>query len=332
MNPIPNDYLLSKKRKCIINTDLDGILSGIILHNILEWEIVGFCDSGEYIWLNNSKKININDVVFIDMFVAPPEIKCIDQHIIAFDHNHSKLLLLNPNKLNPNLLNERHMTPYSSYSLKYPFGTIHFIIAMLERLGYEIDVKLLKEIVPGIKLIDVFLRADDAMYTSTYSNYTDNAENWWHWLINYSNNGSITKQFYEYIRWAKSKFWLRQIKLQKLLLTDLLQSSPFYCSRSDGGYTGIKEIGNKKLKNYVKEYIFFMSEIVGMKCFDLELKFQNIKGIAHRTTFTSKTIEEISNTKNSFLFSYAFVRSLYRNNNFSYTLMPKKRYTGAFGR
>lgn len=324
MNPIPNDYILSKKRKCIINTDLDGILSGIILHNILEWEIVGFCDSGEYIWLDNSKYININEIIFIDMFVAPTDFKCIDQHIIAFDSNQHKLLASNPNKLNPNLLNERCLTPTSSYSAKYPFGTIHFIIASLERQGYEFDIKLMKEIMSGIKLIDIILRADDAMFTSTFSNYTDNAQYWWEWLINYSNNGKTTRQFYEYIRWAKSNLWLRQIKLQKLLLTDLLKSSPFYCSRSDGGYAGIEEMGNKKLKNYVKEYIHFMSEIVGLKCFNLEVNFSTIKGIAKRTTFSSKTQDEILANTYYFLFSYAYVRSLYRKDNFSYTLMPRK--------
>jgi len=332
MNPLPNDLLLSKKRKGIINTDLDGILSGIILHNILNWDIVGFCDSGEYIWLDNSKYLNIDELVFIDMFVVPPGFKCIDQHIIAFDSKQNDLLASNPNKLNPNLINERYLTPSTSYSTKYPFGTIHFIIASLERLGYEFEVNLMKPITSGIKLIDIILRADDTMLTSCFSNYTNNAESWWNWLILYSKNGHITKQLYDYIRMSKSNLWLTQIKLKKLLIADLLKSSPFYCSSNDGGYSGINELGNKKLKKYVKEYIFFMSEIIGMKCFDLEFKFNSIKGIADRTTFSTKTIEEITTNRDYFLFSYAFVRSLYRKDNFSYTLMPLKVLDMGFGK
>jgi len=332
MNPLPINYLLWKKRKCIINTDLDGILSGIVLHNILEWDIVGFCDSGEYIWIDYSQQLKIDEIVFIDMFVVPPNFKCIDQHIVAYDRKQNNLLASNPNKLNPNLLNERHLTPSNSYSKKYPFGTIHFIIASLERLGYKFDIKLMKQIFSGIKLIDIILRADDTMLTSCFSNYTDNAESWWNWLIMYSKNGTITKQFYDYIKLSKSNLWLTQINLQKLLITDLLKSSPFYCSRGDGGYSGVEELGKKRLKKYVKEYIFFISEIIGMKCFDLEFKLKSIKGIAERTTFSATTIEEITTGKDYFLFSYAFVRSLFRKNNFSYTLMPRKLSDSGFGK
>ena len=40
-SPIMRVINYCKNRKCIVNTDLDGILSGILLKNFLNWEIVG---------------------------------------------------------------------------------------------------------------------------------------------------------------------------------------------------------------------------------------------------------------------------------------------------
>ena len=61
----------------IVNTDLDGILSGLILKNYLNCKIVGFCNSEEKVYLNESVS-SISSPVYIDMFVSDPFSRSID--------------------------------------------------------------------------------------------------------------------------------------------------------------------------------------------------------------------------------------------------------------
>ena len=44
-----SNILLRDHKKCIINTDIDGILTGLLLQHHLNWEVVGFCDSKDTI-------------------------------------------------------------------------------------------------------------------------------------------------------------------------------------------------------------------------------------------------------------------------------------------
>ncbi|NOY50930.1 MAG: hypothetical protein GXO88_10265 [Chlorobi bacterium] len=322
MNSIINNPILERNQKCIINTDLDGILAALMLHNFLDWQIVGFCDSAENIWLDRYKCKTLKEAVFIDMFVATKKTRCIDQHIVAFDEKANNKILRNPNKLNPNLLNTRCFMPDSSYYTKYPFGTVHFIIALLENQGLDVELDLSKNVIGHIKLIDIFLRADDALLTSTFSNYVDNAEEWWKWLLDLSNKGKTTNSFCDYIEETRTSSTEKKTKALKNGIADLLISSPFYCSSPDGGYKGHDELGRNTLNQYVRTYIYFIAETACLKPFELELNLTLYTGKALRCRFSSDTINMIKADPGNFLFSYAFVRSSQRNNNFSYTLMP----------
>lgn len=77
--------LLKPNKNCIINTDIDGILCGILLQNILNWEIVGFCDSKDSIWINLNLEKEFENIVFVDIYLAKTSFKCIDQHMVAYD-------------------------------------------------------------------------------------------------------------------------------------------------------------------------------------------------------------------------------------------------------
>ena len=113
MNPSINQTLklcekiLKKDQKFIISADLDGILSALVLQKYLNWQIVGFVTvktlSGFY-----QKKKNFKEIVFIDIFIRNPEIKCIDQHIVCLDHNQSAEMYNSQTKLNPNIQNIRY--------------------------------------------------------------------------------------------------------------------------------------------------------------------------------------------------------------------------------
>ena len=103
-NEITN--LFTKNRKCIINADLDGLLSGMVLEKFLGWEIVGFSScSGKHddeLWLYNADE-NLKECVFVDLPVYIEKYSTIDQHFIAFDKESVDSYKENENKVNPNL-------------------------------------------------------------------------------------------------------------------------------------------------------------------------------------------------------------------------------------
>ena len=187
-----------KNKPILINSDLDGIMSGLLLQKHLNCKVVGFTNSAETIWMQEDFT-DFKDVCFVDMFVANPEITCIDQHIVSVNEKHHNVLKGNQNKINPNLINPRFHLPNSSYKLKYPFGTVHFIIALLEKEGIEIDTILTETNPHKLSCIDFILRADDTMKTTVDSKYMDNAKEWWNWLTALSNNGNATQNFINYL-------------------------------------------------------------------------------------------------------------------------------------
>ena len=87
--------LLKLNKKIIINSDIDGVLSGLLLHNFLDCEIVGFSNSDNTVWIDKSKVNTIYDAVYIDMFVSNPIVKCIDQHIVSVNSNHHNSIFQN---------------------------------------------------------------------------------------------------------------------------------------------------------------------------------------------------------------------------------------------
>lgn len=176
--------IFSKNRDIIVNTDIDGFLCGLFLQKYFDCRIVGFSNSKSKIWTIPEIQ-SIYDPVYIDLFVVNPFVICIEQHIIAKDDVHLNKIISWGTKINPNLVRGR--TFEGDYSHKYPFGTIHFLLALMEYEGIIVDFPDLRKIVTfpssGISttLGHIILRADDALY-STLSAYRDNALDWWKFL------------------------------------------------------------------------------------------------------------------------------------------------------
>lgn len=321
MKPSENLMPLLRNQKCIINTDLDGIFSGLILHNFLNWEIVGFCDSDESIWIDKNRYDSLPEFIFIDIFVFPKNIKSIDQHIISVDEKHNYTLFENKKKLNPNLINKRNFLPNESYFNKYPFGTVHFIIAWLERNGIIIEIDLFNKLNHDINVIDLLLRADDTFFTSTFSRYVENASQWWSWLMDFSNNGKIITTLDKHIKNCKDNYDKTSSISLKKKIGNLLQNEPFNCDSPDGGFKGNDSIGDGFLKPNLKTYIDFLASNSGLRCFNLDFSFSLLRGKSLRTSLTKDQINKLKDGKfHDELFSYAFVKSSRKSNSFSYTL------------
>jgi hypothetical protein len=309
---------LKKNNKIIINTDLDGILSGIFLHHFSNCEIVGFSNSTDSVWVDETKCKSIFDAVYIDLFVLNPNVICIDQHIVSINKEHHELLLKNDTKINPNLDNPHFHLPNDSYFSKYPFGTIHYIIAQLEKENINLSNFDYNKTIENLNFKDYLLRADDAMKTTIDSKYIENAQYWWKWLYQFSNNSKIIRDLtYYLVSLNPEKVTTIKTEISKKLKTS------FGCDSSDGG---IKEIGdtNHKIKESAKNYFRFIANSCGLSCFDLDLNLTKISGTNKRISLTEiQKIDLIEQGKinNEIVFSYAFVRSSNRESNFSYTVL-----------
>ena len=303
-----------RNNKIIINTDLDGIFSALILHHYLNCEVAGFCNSAEKVWIDRSKINSIYEGVYIDMFVPRADVVCIDQHIIAVDEEHYRSIRSLGTKYNPNLDRPRFHTPSTSYYLKYPFGTVHYIIACLERNGIDIDLQLDHLIQPNLLFKDMLLRADDTMQTTVESPYKKNACEWWDWLKDYSNHGTTVSKLYEYLYSLTNEDVAKKKSDTTCLLKDI-----YHTDSPDGGFKHICDT-NGFLQGRIKKYIHFLSTVSNLDVFDLNLNLETHVGTAYRISLTSDQREKIKGM-NTNIFSYAFVRSEERAENFSYTKM-----------
>jgi len=305
---------LKTNPKIVVNTDIDGIFSALILHHYLNCEIAGFCNSVETVWINSNMIASIYDAVYIDMFVPRKEVICIDQHIVAVDEEHCLKIASLGTKFNPNLDNPRFHIPSASYYRKYPFGTVHYIIANLEKNGLSLDLKLDNSVPKNISFMDLLLRADDTMQTTVSSQYMQNADEWWNWLKRYSNNGKITAMLCNYLYSLTD----HDVATRKNATTHLLKNV-YQCESPDGGFKNICDTNGYLMEN-VKHYIQFLSTISGLKMFDVNMKFDAKVGRAKRAQLNEQQRQTVKKCEKE-IFSYAFVKSESKAESFSYTVM-----------
>lgn len=70
-----------KNKPILINSDLDGIISGLLLKKYLNCTIVGFTNSAETIWLQKGFT-DFKNACFVDMYVTNPE--GAEKYIVTF--------------------------------------------------------------------------------------------------------------------------------------------------------------------------------------------------------------------------------------------------------
>lgn len=133
--------IFSSNPNIVINSDIDGFLCGALLQRYFDCKIVGISNSKQAVWVTPDVE-SVYDPVYVDLFVRDPKVVCIDQHIVAHNKRHALYLRGLGTKINPNLERGRTFAgDYDSdYFHKYPFGTFHYLVALLGREG--IDVRL----------------------------------------------------------------------------------------------------------------------------------------------------------------------------------------------
>ena len=322
--------LLKRNNKIIINTDIDGVLSGFVLCKYCGCEIVGFSNSAQYVWWRKDKISSIYDAVYIDMYVPRKDVLTIDQHIIAYDADSLAAIASLGSKLNPNIDNPRTFLPNSSYYLKYPFGTIHYILSKLGKVGVDVvfDYTRVLDNMHGypLTIADFILRADDAMTTSLNSNYVSNARNWWQWLEVESRRSNNIVELTNYLSkcpTTRSEVYGKKDSIARYFMGE------FGCDSPDGGVSNVID-GNGKIDKRVVKYLSHFFAELGGDAFASVLddvfsaQYETAKGRAIRIYMTPQhalELREHGTIDGQEVFSYGYVRSSNRPANFSYTVM-----------
>lgn len=310
--------LFHQNPNIIINTDIDGFLSGMILQTYLGCKIVGFSNSKSEVWV--SPKIDdIYKPVYIDLFVNRPDVYCVEQHIIATDDAHNAKLKSLGTKFNPNL--ERpNRTFIDDYYHKYPFATVHYIIAKLAAEGIKVQLPSLTKLAVTddrqymAELGQIILRADDAMYSSL-SAYKDNADSWWQWLYEISGQSECIQFFRDYISTQSADYSADMKKEIGVFFKKGLQ-----CDGADGAFTYIADASGE-IQQRVLDYAKFLNKYFGWEI-ELPKRYILHQGQFLKRFTNPKTVGEVQDMiDDPAMYSYAFIYGPHSKfQNFSYTL------------
>jgi hypothetical protein len=305
----------------VINSDIDGFLCGMFLQKYYNCRVVGFSNSRETVWLINDIQ-DIDSPVYIDLYVSRPKVICIEQHIIAYDKDHHNEIISYGTKLNPNLERKRTFVGdmEGDYYHKYPFGTVHYLMAKMSEEGINAEMPdLMKDwnfepYIKGGRSITtcaghVLLRADDALY-STLSPYRENALDWWSW-IDPNTKGNPIRQLREFI----STCHIDKAVDYKKRIGDFFKS--LGCDGVDGAFKTITDSSGRILDK-VLYYRDVICEIMGMPL-NIPIQYE-----IHRGKYAVQFCRpgyDMNVLHSSNLYSYAFIFGPRpKSPNFSFTI------------
>lgn len=176
-------WIIAKNQKCILSPDSDGLLCGLLMQHLFNWEIVGLYD-GKVMALQEGLKAK--DCIFLDMEIFRNFTKSLGQHMLMWD---SKKDPLRPqwqnfiNCISPN--NIRKIDGKRAFKRKYPLGTIHLLLG----------------IIGSVKNISI---SNDAICPLLYTdgtfknmfNYPENTLDWLEFLCAENSNSPLYKVFF----------------------------------------------------------------------------------------------------------------------------------------
>ena len=329
--------LFQQNPNIIINTDIDGILSGVILVKYLGCKIVGFTNSKDTVWLADGYD-DLYKHVYIDMFVTEPKALCLDQHIVAVNDEHQKEIIKSATKFSPQIDGNRIFTDWG-FKYKYPFGTVQYLIAVLESEGLKIDLPPLDNPVPNssIKIGDLIHRADDAMKSTLYA-YKENAVKWWKWLKEQSGDAKVINDLIDYldaipgeVEPDESKRNSDEYKKKLEKHVDAIKASTkkyfsdnFSCRTGDGGFKNIVDEDGNLLGN-ISDYINAIASILNCNTISVPSHYVVHQGKYCRTRwldiFEDDFLKDYSICGHK-IFSYAFIYGPGNDSttNFSFTI------------
>ena len=128
-------WLFDKKSPLVLSPDSDGLLCGLVLTNIYGTKVQGFYD-GKVLALHPS--LSYEQCAYIDIELNRQVVGSFGHHMITFNKS-SKFreqyeeYYQFRNCLQPN--ENRNLDASADFQKKYPFGTVHLLLALIEARG-----------------------------------------------------------------------------------------------------------------------------------------------------------------------------------------------------
>lgn len=177
-------WIVERDLNCILSPDSDGLLCGLLMQSLLNWNIVGFYD-GKVMALKSGCRAS--DCIFLDMEIFRDFIKSIGQHMLMWN---SVKDLQKPewanfnNCISPN--NIRKFDGKTKFKCKYPLGTIHLLLGIL---GSRFNICIKQEAVCP-------LLYTDGTFKSMF-NYPENVLDWLDFLSAGDETSPLYKVFFD---------------------------------------------------------------------------------------------------------------------------------------
>lgn len=157
-------WIAQKDQQMILSPDCDGFLCGLLLSTYLNWKVVGYYD-GKIAILKKGTKTK--KCVFLDMDIFRKNIRSIGHHMVLYNknsvppnwNNYSNCIQLN---------NLRNFDYRHDFQRKYPFGTIHFLLGLLQ------SQNIIKSL-PSTAMYPLLFA--DGLWT-VFFDYTENSLDW----------------------------------------------------------------------------------------------------------------------------------------------------------
>ncbi len=175
-------WVVEQGHDCIVSPDSDGLLCGLLMTNALNWRVRGFYDGKALV---ADHRIAPSECVFLDMEIFRSGVRSVGHHMLLYNKNQvpgswgqfSDALSVN---------DLRNRDGLHDFRLKYPFGTIHFLLAVVAR---QTEVPFEPTAVAPLLFTD-----------GTYKNlfgYTENCLNWLRYLRADEKRSPLRTLFYE---------------------------------------------------------------------------------------------------------------------------------------
>ncbi len=214
-------WLVKRGLKMIVSPDLDGFLSAHLLGAILGWEVVGFYDvhrskreQKSILWIQSEyiSQIESGKVVFIDHDIYRRRIPSLGHHMLSLDETVPIPEHADPNSMsvNPNLL--RGFTLAGAFDRKYPFGTVHFLLACYTAWDVTSGYR------PSRQFLPLLLHVDSSLQTAFTASYRANALDWLEWLGGADDQNSPLYEFCQMIN---------RTSLRRVLELDQMRAEKF---------------------------------------------------------------------------------------------------------
>lgn len=155
-------------RGAIVNTDIDGLLTGALLHHLLGVDLIGFYDT-DNLWVAEGwlpLEPRLSEILWVDCDMCWPGCRSLAQHVITETDADAEHVAAYASSVNPSLIGGHSASV--SYRSKYPFGTFQWAWWLA---GLDPPT-------PHDELRSGLLWMPDGGLFSNFNQYRDNCQSW----------------------------------------------------------------------------------------------------------------------------------------------------------